>query len=35
MHGYSTDIEKATLDNKDFRRVLFTGPKSQLVLMAL
>ena len=35
MRGYSTDIEKATLDNNDFRRVLFTGPKSQLVLMAL
>lgn len=35
MRGYSTDIEKATRDNNDFRRVLFTGPKSQLVLMAL
>lgn len=35
MPGYSINIEQATLDNQDFRRVLFTGPKSQLVLMAL
>jgi mannose-6-phosphate isomerase-like protein (cupin superfamily) len=35
MAGYSTDIEQATLDNGHFRHVLFTGPKSQLVLMAL
>ena len=35
MSGYSINIEKATLDNKVFRKVLFTGPKSQLVLMTL
>lgn len=35
MSGYSVNIEKATLDNKNFRKVLFTGPKSQLVVMAL
>jgi mannose-6-phosphate isomerase-like protein (cupin superfamily) len=35
MSGYSTDIEKATLENNYFRQVLFTGPKSQLVLMSL
>lgn len=35
MSGYSTDIEKATQDNNYFRQVLFTGPKSQLVVMAL
>lgn len=35
MSGYSVNIEKATLDNNFFRKVLFTGPKSQLVLMAL
>ena len=35
MAGYSVDIERATLNNGHFRQVLFTGPKSQLVLMAL
>ncbi len=35
MAGYAVDIEKATLDNTYFRKVLFTGPKSQLVLMTL
>lgn len=35
MSGYSINIEQATVDNNDFRRVLFTGPKSQLVLMTL
>ncbi len=35
MHGYSTDIERDTLANEDFRRVLFTGPNMQLVLMTL
>ena len=34
MVGYSTDIEKATLDNSDYRRVLYTG-KLQLVVMSL
>jgi len=35
MSGYSINIEQATIDNENFRRVLFTGPKSQLVLMSL
>jgi mannose-6-phosphate isomerase-like protein (cupin superfamily) len=35
MPGYHVNLEQANLDNEDFRRVLFTGPKSQLVLMAL
>ena len=33
--GYVADIEKETLKNKDFRRVLYTGKYSQLVLMLL
>lgn len=35
MAGYSVDIERATLEGNDFRRVLFTGPQSQLVIMTL
>ncbi len=35
MAGYVTDIERATLENEEFRRVLFTGPSLQLVLMTL
>lgn len=35
MSGYSVEIEQATLENTFFRKVLFTGPKSQLVLMAI
>ena len=35
MKGYVDDIEKATLDNEDFRRVLYTGNNLQLVLMTL
>jgi mannose-6-phosphate isomerase-like protein (cupin superfamily) len=35
MKGYVTDIESATLENTDFRRVLYTGKNSQLVLMNL
>jgi mannose-6-phosphate isomerase-like protein (cupin superfamily) len=35
MAGYHTDIEKKTLENEYFRQVLFTGPLSQLVVMAL
>lgn len=35
MAGYLTNIEQATLDNTKFRKVLFTGPNAQLVLMAL
>lgn len=35
MAGYLTDIEKKSLENEYFREVLFTGPHSQLVVMAL
>ncbi len=35
MAGYHTNIEKRSLENRNFREVLFTGPHSQLVVMAL
>lgn len=35
MSGFSTDIEQATQENTNFRKVLFTGPQSQLVVMSL
>lgn len=35
MKGYHDKIERLTLDNTDYRRVLYTGPHSQLVLMSL
>ncbi len=35
MKGYIDDIEKATVENDDFRRVLYTGRNLQLVLMTL
>ena len=35
MAGYVTNIEKKSLENQSFRQVLFTGPNSQLVLMAI
>lgn len=35
MKGYTTPIEKETRKNTDFRRVLYTGKYSQLVLMSL
>ncbi|MBA4399910.1 MAG: cupin domain-containing protein, partial [Anaerolinea sp.] len=35
MNGYHADIEKITLRNEYFREVLFTGPHSQLVAMAI
>jgi mannose-6-phosphate isomerase-like protein (cupin superfamily) len=35
MKGYVTNIEHDTLENEDYRRVLFTGPNTQLVLMTL
>lgn len=31
--GYNTNIEKETLENEDYRRVLYTAKNSQLVLM--
>jgi len=33
--GYKDNIEKLTEENTDFRRVLYTGEHSQLVLMSL
>jgi mannose-6-phosphate isomerase-like protein (cupin superfamily) len=33
--SYVTDIEKRTEENGNFREVLYTGPKSQLVVMSL
>ncbi len=35
MSGYSVELEKAALANAYFRKVLFTAPHSQLVLMSL
>lgn len=35
MKSYVTDIESATLENSDYRRVLFTGRNTQLVLMSI
>ena len=35
MKGYADNIEKATIANQDFRRVLYTGKNLQLVLMTL
>lgn len=35
MNGYITNIEKTAVDNTDFRRVLYTAPTSQLVVMCL
>ena len=33
--GYNANIEKDTLENTNFRKVLYTGAHSQLVLMSL
>ena len=35
MKGYIANIEDQTDENHDFRRVVYTGPHLQLVLMAL
>jgi mannose-6-phosphate isomerase-like protein (cupin superfamily) len=35
MKGFKTNIEKDTLENRKFRKVLYTGIHSQLVLMSL
>lgn len=35
MKGFFADIEKETLENGNFRKVLYTGKNSQLVLMSL
>ncbi|MFA6446002.1 MAG: cupin domain-containing protein [Candidatus Paceibacterota bacterium] len=34
-HGYKGNIEKLTIENDNFRKVLYTGERSQLVLMSL
>lgn len=35
MKGFNDNIEKSTLENDNFRKVLYTGKHSQLVLMSL
>lgn len=35
MKGFSANIEQQTLNNSNFRQVLYTGKHSQLVLMSL
>jgi len=35
MKGYKNNIEGLTLENNNFRKVLYSGPHSQLVLMSL
>ena len=35
MKGYVDDIQARTVENEDFRRVLYTGKNLQLVLMTL
>lgn len=35
MKGYTTDIEKVTLENENFRKVLYTAKNCQLVVMSL
>lgn len=35
MKGYIANIEKETLGNDDYRRVLYTAKNSQLVLMSI
>ncbi len=35
MKGFHANIEKETVENSNFRKVLYTGEHSQLVLMAI
>ena len=35
MSGYSIDIETKSIDNTNFREVLYTAPNLQLVVMSL
>ena len=35
MKGFHADIEELTLENENFRQVVYTGEHSQLVLMCL
>jgi hypothetical protein len=35
MQGFHSNIEKLTLENENYRKVLYTGKHSQLVMMCL
>jgi|SRR3989344_2514756 len=35
MKGYISNIEKETIENNNFRKVIYTGKNSQLVVMSL
>lgn len=35
MDGYIGNIEEQTVDNRDFRRIVYTGVHAQLVLMSI
>ena len=35
MTGYYGNVEEETLENENFRKVLFTGVNSQLVVMTI
>lgn len=35
MQGFNQNIEELTKENRDFRRVLYTGKNTQLVLMSI
>lgn len=35
MQGYAGNVEKETEENENFRKVLYTAPHSQLVVMSL
>ena len=35
MHGFVTNIEEASLENENFRKVLYTDDRLQLVVMSL
>ena len=35
MKGYISNLEKDTLENTDYRRVVYTAKNSQLVLMSI
>jgi mannose-6-phosphate isomerase-like protein (cupin superfamily) len=35
MKGFNSNIEKDSIENENFRKVLYTGKHSQLVLMSL
>lgn len=35
MKGFKTNIEKDSIENKNFRKVVYTGPHLQVVLMSL